>query len=892
MTTPLERLGTSLADRYRVERELGRGGMATVYLAHDLKHDRDVALKVLRPDLAAVIGADRFLAEIRTTASLQHPNILPLFDSGAEDGQLFYVMPFVEGETLRERIAREKQLPIGDAIQITREVAAALDYAHRQGVIHRDIKPENVLLKDGHALVADFGIALAVSAAGASRLTETGISLGTPHYMSPEQAAGDRELTPRADIYSLAAMLYEMLAGDPPFQGSTAQAIFAKVLTERPPLVTQARDTVPRQVALAVHQGLARLPADRPPTAHAFAEALVRPGLVPADAPLPELEGAPRRRSRLARYVAAVVVLASVALAAWGWWRTPAVPRVVRIPVAFSSYQQIAIWPGPAIAFSRDGARLAYVGPAHPGNQLWIWSLDKLGSDSIPGTLQGLDPAFSPDGSALAFYRDRAINVVSLLGGTPQTITDSATLMGTAWGPDGYVYYQRAAVPSGLSRVRATGGSPEVVTVVNTAAGETEHRWPAVLPNGRAVVFTVWSGGLDQAQIAVVNLRTKAVHILVKGASAHYAPTGHLVFTRSDGTLAAVPFDADRLAVTGPPTTVLDRVNVKIGGASDFTIGNDGSLAYVTGDAPSEELVWVGRDGVEHTVDSTLHQYFTSFSLSPDGARLAVSFNGATGSSLWGYDFAARTLSRLTFDGTINERPEWSGDGRWILYSSDRSGAIALWRIPRDGGRAPERVAPQEKAEVREVAESRDGRWLVYRRGPGRVGDRELMMMQPGVDSVARRILPESGVVFAPALSPDGHWLAYVSDISGRSEVYVRPFPTGDGQWQVSTGGGAEPHWNPASNELLYRSGRREMVAATYVVHPTFAVTAHRVLFSDVPYVGDFTHHFYDISPDGQRLLLAKTVRGATPNLESGSSAQQLVVVLNWFQDLRGAVRR
>jgi serine/threonine-protein kinase len=276
------RLTTAIADRYRIERELGAGGMATVYLAHDVKHERKVALKVLRPELAAVIGAERFLAEIKVTANLQHPHILPLHDSGEADTFLYYVMPFVEGETLRDKIEREKQLGVTEAVEITRSVAAALDYAHRQEVIHRDIKPENILLHDGQALVADFGIALALSHAGGARLTETGLSIGTPHYMSPEQAMGDRELDARSDVYSLGAMLYEMLAGDPPYTGSTAQAIVAKVITEKAPSVTVHRDTVPHHVAASITKALAKLPADRFPTALSFSEALVRPGLAEA----------------------------------------------------------------------------------------------------------------------------------------------------------------------------------------------------------------------------------------------------------------------------------------------------------------------------------------------------------------------------------------------------------------------------------------------------------------------------------------------------------------------------------------------------------------------------------------------------------------------------------
>ena len=274
MPEPFGRLTAALADRYRLERELGAGGMATVYLAHDLKHDRKVAVKVLRPELAAVIGADRFLSEIRTTANLQHPHILPLFDSGAADGFLFYVMPFIEGESLRDRLTREKQLPIADAVRIAGEVASALDYAHRHNVIHRDIKPENVLLHDGQALVADFGIALAASKAGGTRMTETGMSLGTPHYMSPEQAMGEREITARSDVYALGAMTYEMLLGEPPFTGPTAQAIVAKVMTEKPAPLRGRRETVPAEVEDAVLTALAKLPADRWGSAAEFGAAL------------------------------------------------------------------------------------------------------------------------------------------------------------------------------------------------------------------------------------------------------------------------------------------------------------------------------------------------------------------------------------------------------------------------------------------------------------------------------------------------------------------------------------------------------------------------------------------------------------------------------------------
>src|SRR6476660_4974396 len=295
MSSLSSRISGALSGHYRLEDEIGAGGMATVWLAQDLRHDRKVAVKVLRPELAAVIGAERFLAEIKTTANLQHPHILPLHDSGEAGGTVFYVMPFVEGESLRDRLTRERQLPIADAVRIATEVASALDYAHRHGVVHRDIKPENILLHDGQALVADFGIALAVSSAGGTRMTETGMSLGTPHYMSPEQAMGERAITPRSDVYALGAITYEMLIGDPPFTGSTAQAIVAKVMTERPAPLQRQRERVPDAVEDAVLTALEKLPADRFATAAEFAAALQGDGTRPTTVRRP---AATRARTR------------------------------------------------------------------------------------------------------------------------------------------------------------------------------------------------------------------------------------------------------------------------------------------------------------------------------------------------------------------------------------------------------------------------------------------------------------------------------------------------------------------------------------------------------------------------------------------------------------------
>src|SRR4051812_36436105 len=480
----LDHIRSAVADRYRIERELGAGGMATVYLAEDLKHKRKVAVKVLKPELAAGLGGERFVQEVTTTAALQHPHILPLFDSGTADGFLFYVMPFIAGETLRAKLNRETQLGVDEAVRIASDVADALHYAHQHGVIHRDIKPENILLANGRPMVADFGIALAVSAAAGGRMTETGLSLGTPHYMSPEQATAEKEITARSDVFSLASVLYEMLAGQPPHLGGSAQQIIMKIITEQPAPVTQFRKSVPPNVAHALAQALEKLPADRFETAAKFADALRNPAFSASRANLAAGASTPPRWHHYAGPIIAtfaVLAIASTILALRGGRGRGPLP-LTRFSLAFPTAQSLAAPGGTRLAWAPDGNSFLYVGPGGGGTQLWRRSLDALDAVVVQGTDGATGPFFSPDGSRFGFIslNPFSIRLVAPSGATSSVLVrDSVSGGGASWGDDGFIYFDGLTT---LSRIRSDGTQRETIYTLDSLQREVGVAWPEALP--------------------------------------------------------------------------------------------------------------------------------------------------------------------------------------------------------------------------------------------------------------------------------------------------------------------------------------------------------------------------------------------------------------------------
>jgi serine/threonine-protein kinase len=879
----LIRLQAALADRYRLDRELGAGGMATVYLAHDVRHSRPVALKLLRPELAAVIGAERFLAEVRTTANLQHPHILPLFDSGEVDGFLFYVMPFVEGESLRDRLTREKQLPVGEALSIAGEVASALDYAHRHGVIHRDIKPENILLHDGQALVADFGIALAASKAGSTRMTETGMSLGTPHYMSPEQAMGEREIGPRSDVYALGAVTYEMLAGDPPFLGSTAQAIVAKVITEKPPPLTAARDTVPPAAAAAIHQALAKLPADRFASAAEFAAALA--GRTPAATfagPPSATAVTPIRRApaRLARpalpwalLALALLVIAGLLVRARPNVSPPGEPVRFSIQLPVADRLQAG---NPLPAFSPDGRRLAI--PVTVAGQSTIVLRELRRTDVVPvrGTEDGTLPFFSPDGAWIGFTAEGKLKKVRVEGGAPIVIAE-ASWGGGSWAPDGTIVYTQS-YKSGLWRVSAGGGTAERLTTPDTAAGELAHWWPQILPDRRHVVFTNFSTPIERAKIELLDLRTGERKVLVRGGvMGRYLTTGQLVYASGESMLA-VPFDLRHLAVTGPAIPVLgDVAGLPSNGMAAFSVSDRGDLAYVPASTMNGETrpVWVSRNGTEQPLLTRPGRY-SEPALSPDGRRVALTITGTGGNrDIWVYEPARDLLTRITSGDAAEFGAFWTADGRRLIYSSEQP-VFDLYSRAADAG-SPETPVLVGGSDKYAGSVSSDGKLLLFSQTAPAAS--EIWVLPLDGKGKARPLLQSRFSARRPAFSPDGRWLAYDSDESGRREVYLQSFPDlGRLRRQISTSGGAEPRWTRGGRELVYRSG--DSVFAVGVVPATGETGRPGFLFAG-SYPAELFTGNYDVEPDGRRFLMIKVPPESAP--------RRIDLVLNWFEELKRA---
>jgi Tol biopolymer transport system component len=875
-------LNAALSGRYEVMREIGAGGMAVVYLARDIKHDRHVALKVLNPELGAVLGSERFLSEIKVTANLQHPNLLPLFDSGEAEGLLFYVMPFVEGETLRAKLDREKQLPVDAAVHIATAIASALDYAHKRGVIHRDLKPENILLQAGEPVIADFGIALAVSNAGGGRITQTGISLGTPQYMSPEQATGDRAIDGRTDIYSLGAMLYEMLAGDPPYLGGTSQAVIAKVLTERPANVRISRPTVPEHVGAAIERALEKLPADRWHTAHEFADAIVHarvtgststPAGVATPATRTTTQRAAARGARVAPWAVAGVAIVVAILRGPGASLNNAQP--VRFVLPLPDNTSAAVVGGPQFAVSPTGRSVAFFVNTVGSRKIAIRDINQLQPRIIDGTDGATNAVYSPDGEWIAFIASGQLRKFPASGRSPLTLAPVLGASGMSWQDENTIVMSSGGR---LVAVSANGGEPREVAELDSANGELRQLWPVVLDDKKTIVYASFgAGGVAAMQLAVVSLDDeRPTSLKLRGTYPLGVVDGTLIYATFAGALMGVPFDVGGRRTTGTPFPILDQLIIGTGGSATVALMG-GTLVYRTGVAETELVELSG--GIDARPLSSEPRNYAWPRYSPNGQRIAVAITAQNRTDVWTYDMPSGPLRRLTTEGTINDRPEWTPDSRHIVFRSDRAERNGLWIQPQDNSGPAQPYFSMAASDVDEGMISRDGRYMVFQRdttGTGDVWYRPLFG-----DTTPHPIEATRFAEHSARLSPDGKWVAYTSDESGVQEVYVKPFPSLDAKHQISLDGGGRPVWS-GDGRRLYYTGNEQILAVDVSTAGGFRMGARRVAVpGQVALAIGRAHANFDVSANGDRILALRTK----------ASTDQVVVVYNWVTELRERLR-
>jgi eukaryotic-like serine/threonine-protein kinase len=894
--------GTKLGP-YEITGAVGAGGMGEVYRARDTRLGREVAIKVLPEAFAKdAILKGRFEREAKTISSLNHPNICTLYDVGNQDGTEYLVMELLEGENLAQRLARAP-LSIPETLRVGMEIADALERAHRQGIVHRDLKPANVVLTKSGAKLLDFGLAkpsplaagsgsslsaMATHVSPTRPVTREGTIVGTFQYMSPEQVEG-READARSDIFALGAVLYEMVTGKRAFEGKSSISVASAILEKEPEPISRVQPMTPPALEHVVKTCLAKDAEERFQTAHDVRLQLrwiSEGGNRVAAAPV-----AARQTVRRHVWMATTALFAlTTGFLSVAYFR--ARPAQSTQPVArFASFlpagKTLALANHPSLALSPDGGMVAYAAEGDGLTQLYLRPMDQLEGFPLNGTDGASSPFFSPDGQWVGYFAEGKLKKVSVRGGPSAILAEAPDNRGACWAPDDTIVFT-PSTPVGLSRVSAAGGTTQVLTTPDAAQGERTHRWPEVLPGGKAVVITIGSLGSSDyyldAKLAVLSLSTgKITPLPVAGTNAHYSPSGHLVFA-AQGGLFAVPFDLHRLEVTGAAFPVLEGVMLDAGtGAVHYALSRSGSLAFVPGSPQgvSVPLSWVSRQGVPQPLAAPARPYGDPH-LSPDGKRLAIAIRGAGNSDIWVYEIARNTLTRLTFEGS-NKGPVWTPDGKKITYSSERVGAtnFGIYCKAADGSGVEERLTTSTSEQLPQ-SWSPDGRFLAFTQfDPKTQGDIWLLPMDG--DRQPRPFLKTPAYEERPAFSPDGRWLAYGSSESGLGEVYVQAFPGPGGKWQISSGSGEFPVWARNGRELFYYSGSRLMSVAV-ATQPTFTASTARPLFEGRPTTlsADVTA-LYGIAPDGQHFIMAK---GA----EAEFGSRQVQVVLNWMEELKRRV--
>jgi serine/threonine protein kinase len=870
--------GTKLGP-YEIQSPLGAGGMGEVYRARDTRLERAVAIKILPALLSSNPEAkQRFEREARAISSLNHPNICTLYDVGHQDGIDYLVMEFLEGQTLADRLMKGP-LPLDQMMKYGMQIADALDKAHRSGVMHRDLKPGNIMLTSTGAKLLDFGLArptmpsasLATLTAIVPQqfpLTQEGTIVGTFPYMSPEQLEG-KELDVRSDIFSLGAVLYEMLTGRRAFEGKSQLSVVSAILEKEPPLISSVKPLTPGNIDHAIRRCLAKDPEDRWQSARDLAVELKWVGesgsQVAKSATQPEV---PKPMAWLPWALCGVLVAAVVAGAIWHTSR----------PVEHTMYFSASfLFPVRDMAIAPNGHTVAVVGDRESGGKsaLWLYEIGSREPKSVANTDGASFPFWSPDGGSLGFFADGKLKRLDIAGGGIQSLCDAASGRGGSWNSDGVILF----TPSGqigdvVNRIPASGGTPRRIGTLDTSRGETSTRWPMFLPDGKHYIFMgfdVSGQGKTQA-IYVGSLDSNERKFLTRAtANAAYATPGYFVFYR-DKTLFAQHMDVNKFELTGEAFPILTDLQYepRIGHAT-FSVSNDRVLLAQNGTGVSlSRLEWYDRTGKE-TGTVGKPDVFANIDLAPNGKSLAVDQTdmGNQNSDVWIYDLQGEGAKRMTFDPAIDAMPVWSPDGTRVAFSSSRKNTFDLYLKNADGAQEETAIEATPGEDKFPSAWSRDGKYILYTRGTDL-----WFLIFPELKS--QLFLKAPSAMKNGQFSPDGKWVAYASNESGKWEIYVTSFPDAHGKWQVSNGGGDEPRWRGDGSELFYLAADGKIMAVPVKEGANFNSGAPVALFqaNQRALVATSEHVAYDVTRDGQRFLINTRVKNG--------EIQPMSVVLNW----------
>lgn len=886
LETPKEELtrGALFAGRYEIIEELGTGGMGRVYRAEDTKLEQEVALKLIKPEVAKDKKTiERFRNELKLARNIRHKNVCGMFDLGETKGAHFITMEYVDGEDLKSMIRMIGKLSTGKAISIAKQVCEGLAEAHDLGVVHRDLKPSNIMIdKFGNAKIMDFGIARSLKTKG---ITGTGVMIGTPEYMSPEQVEA-KDIDQRSDIYSLGVILYEMLTGRPPFEADTPFALGVKHKSEVPKSPTELNPQIPDDLSIAILKCLEKGKNSRYQNATDVRSELERieqdlpttDRVVPKKKPLTSREITVRfSTKKLLVPALSVLCLVLIALMIWNPWtkKAPTSKTVKRFTVNFNKDQSLGGTNyGNNLAISPDGRNLIYQATVNNVTQLYLRPIDQFESSPLPETENAEEPFFSPDGHWVGFFQDGMLKKLRIGSASPVTLCKGTPQPhGATWGMDGSIIF--GGTTPGLSRVSDSGGAPQEITTPNPENNETQHRFPQFLPGAKNVLFNInYAGDNNYTRCAVLSLKTFKWRILLEEESLYpsYSSSGHIVFTQS-GILMAVPFDLKRLEISGNPIAVLENVWRPLDKPVNLCFSQEGTLAYVSriSEETENQLVWVDFKGQSTPLNQEGLSY-DHLQISPDGKRIAMEKDDL----LYVYDLERNITTQLTFKSdTIH--PVWSPNGQMLAFNSDwrgEGGNKTMHFLSMDGSKEVDDVYHSELP-IYPCSWSSDGLWIAfYEINPNTQRDIWVLFFK---DRTAKPIIATQYNERTPMFSPDGRFLAYVSNDTGRDEIYVQPFPTTGEKWQVSRKGGREPFWDPSRSKLYYRVGNK-MMSVEIESGPTFNWGEEQIVFE-----GNFYSHLnyttYSMTPDGDRFMMEKP-RGELV-------VKQINMVLNWFEELK-----